>query len=175
MLFRSSWSLGKTNFWDYAKPLFGATLPPGVGLAGYATANPQPQALAFDATNALYQATGIPITPWDDTLAHNTYPMVRVVARDAASGAELASGHVVLPVSDEMTCVACHASGSSAAAKPTHGWVNDPRGPEKDYRRNILALHDDRQAGSPKFKRALTALGYLPQGDRKSTRLNSSH
>ena len=71
---------------------------------------------------------------------------------------------MVLPVSDEMTCIACHASGSSSAAKPTHGWVNDPRGPEKDYRRNILALHDDRQAGNLKFKRALTALGYLPQG-----------
>lgn len=160
----NSWSVGKTNFWDYAKPLFGVTLPPGIGLGGLATANPSPQALSFDSASSMYQAVGIPITPYDDTLARNTYPMVRVVARDSATGAELAAGHVVLPVSDEMTCIACHKSGSDPAARPAGGWVNDPRGPEKDCRRNILALHDDRQGGTRKYSAALKQLGYLKTG-----------
>ena len=50
--------------------------------------------------------------------------MMRLIARDA-DGALLASTDVVLPVSDEMDCRACHASGSGAAAQPAAGWVND--------------------------------------------------
>ena len=53
--------------------------------------------------------------------------------------------NIVLPVSDEMDCRACHASGSGAAARPAAGWVNDPDA-QRDYRLNILRLHDDRQA-----------------------------
>ena len=111
----------------------------------------------------MYQATGIPIVPYDDTLQMNTYPMVKVVARDAA-GTALGYGSVVLPVSDEMTCKACHASGSDAAAKPAKGWVYDPRGVQQDFRRNILALHDDRQGGQATYVSALTQRGYSPSG-----------
>ena len=41
-----------------------------------------------------------------------------------------------------MDCRACHASGSGAAAEPGSGWVWNPD-PERDYRLNILRLHDD--------------------------------
>ena len=108
-------------------------------------ASATPQAMSFQSAVSMFEAVGIPITPWDDNHQKNTYPMVKVVAKDTV-GNTLAEGHVVLPVSDEMTCVACHASGSQDAARPpVHGWLWDPRGPEKDYRRNILALHDDKQ------------------------------
>jgi hypothetical protein len=40
-----------------------------------------------------------------------------------------------------MSCKTCHASSSGDAAKPTAGWVNDAD-PEKDWKRNILLLHD---------------------------------
>lgn len=159
----NSFSASKTNFWNYVQPLYGASPAPDMGLAGFATASLTAQALSFDTASSMYQATGIPITPYDDNRVKNPYPMVRVAARDT-SGQVLAEGHVVLPVSDEMTCVACHASGSQAAAMPSKGWVNDPRGPEKDYRRNILSRHDDIQVGRAKFVSALKTLGYNPAG-----------
>ncbi|MBQ0929862.1 multiheme c-type cytochrome [Ideonella alba] len=160
---RNTYSVGKTNFWDFAKPLYGADLPPGIGLTGLGTAGVTPQAMSWQATPAMWEAVGIPITPVDDTFKKNTYPMTKVVVRDS-TGTEVAHARVVLPVSDEMTCVACHASGSQDAAKPARGWVYDPRGPEKDYRRNILARHDDQHLGTAKYKKALLAAGYSKKG-----------
>jgi hypothetical protein len=52
---------------------------------------------------------------------------------------------VVLPVSDEMSCKTCHASNSSSsAARPAAGWVNDAADTEKDCKKNILRLHDEK-------------------------------
>jgi hypothetical protein len=73
-----------------------------------------------------------------------------VVAKNSA-GAVLASNTAmtVLPVSDEMTCVACHASrtgGNAAqnAARPAPGWVGDAD-LQKDWKLNILRIHDQLQ------------------------------
>ncbi len=159
----NTYSLTKTNFWDYSALLFGVDLMPGKGLTGFGTASGLPQALLFDPLTKMHAAQGIPITPIDDNHVRNTYPMVRVVARDAG-GAQLAAAQVVLPVSDEMSCIACHASDSDAAARPVHGWVHDPRGPEQDYRRNVLSLHDDRQLQLTKYKNALKQLGLNKAG-----------
>ncbi|MEK8034004.1 hypothetical protein AACH06_24535 [Ideonella sp. DXS29W] len=157
-------SSDKTNFWKYALPLYGADLPADMGLGGWRTASLTPQTMGYQSTSSMFEAVGIPITPWDDQKKKNSYPMVKVVARDA-SGQSLAEGHVVLPVSDEMTCIACHASGSQEAARPpVHGWVNDARGPEMDYRRNILALHDDQHLSASKYKKALKTAGYDKAG-----------
>ncbi len=46
-----------------------------------------------------------------------------------------------------MNCRLCHLSGSGPAARPVAGWVNDPN-PGRDYRLNILRLHDERQWAS---------------------------
>ena len=59
----------------------------------------------------------------------------------------LGTTDVVLPVSDELNCRACHISDGSAAAQPLDGWVHDPD-PERDTRLNILRLHDDRRGGA---------------------------
>lgn len=158
----NSSSVGKTNFWQYAKDFFGVTLPMGEGLAGYRSAESVPQALDLDAARAQFVAEGVPITPYDDALAKNFYPLVRVAAHDAA-GNLLAEARVVLPVSDEMTCVGCHASGSVDAARPAAGWVGDPD-PERDYRRNVLRLHDEQKLPLTAYKNALTANGYAPAG-----------
>jgi hypothetical protein len=143
----NTYSAGKVNFWQYASTLYGAppTLPDNMGLAGYPMASPVPVALQWNATNSWFEAAGIPITPYDDALQKNYYPMVKVVARSKATTAVLASASIVLPVSDEMSCISCHASGSPAAAKPAAGWVNDPI-IERDWKRNILRLHDERTA-----------------------------
>jgi hypothetical protein len=157
-------SAGKTNFWSAVLPMFGVSLPVDTGLLGHnmpGAAN-TPQPMIFDSTLHWFIAEGIPITPYDNAGARQFYPMMKVTARDA-SGAALASTNIVLPVSDEMTCTACHASGSGAAAQPRAGWVNLPDA-QKDYRYNILRLHDDRQLGNPTYASALATRGYSASG-----------
>ena len=158
----NSFSVGKTNFWDYVADFFGVTPPAGEGLAGFRSAETTPQVMNLDAAAGMFVADGIPITPYDDTLAKNFYPMVRVAAHDG-NGNLLAEARVVLPVSDEMTCIGCHGSGSGDDARPDSGWLNDPD-PERDYRRNILNLHDQEQGAKPAYQSALATLGYSPAG-----------
>jgi hypothetical protein len=158
----NSYSVGKTNFWQYAESFFGMSLPNGIGLTGYGTMSDTPQAMKSDTTTGQFVAEGVPLTPYDDTMRRNPYPMTRVVARDA-NGAVLAEAHVVMPVSDEMTCISCHASSSGPAAKPMLGWVNDSN-LDRDYKRNILRLHDEKNLPQWKYKLALKQKGYDKTG-----------
>ncbi len=158
-------SAGKTNFWQHVSALFGVALPTDAGLAGknMPGSGNAPQPMTFDPAMSWFIAEGIPITPYDDAHAKNYYPMMRLVARDV-SGAVLATSDIVLPVSDEMDCTSCHASGSTGgAAKPAGGWVNDVD-PQRDFRRNILRLHDERHLADPAYIAALTASGYSTSG-----------
>ena len=84
--------------------------------------------------------------------------MMKVVAHDS-KGNPAASTANVLPVSDEMDCRACHGSNTSAAAMPNGGWVNNPN-PEKDYRLNILLLHDQHLTDPAAYQDALNKAGY---------------
>jgi hypothetical protein len=140
-------SVGKTNFWSWMGSLFGVTQANDVGLAGNATISATPRALTYNAGQMWFEAEGIPVTPYPDDYTvkgqKNFYPMVKVVARDATTLAVLATARTVLPVSDEMSCKTCHASNSGNAARPIAGWVNDAD-PEKEWKRNILLLHDQK-------------------------------
>jgi hypothetical protein len=148
-------SSGKGNFYGFVSAIYGASLNDNQGLAGWNMPGPNntPQAMLFENANEpapgvstpvnWFRAEGIPITPYDDAGQKNPYPMMLLVARDT-TGQVLGTSSIVLPVSDEMDCRACHASGTGAAAQPDGGWVNDPN-PERDYRLNILRLHDERQ------------------------------
>ena len=141
-------SATKTNFWDWVLKLFGAqpAADRGLNLSDPGTSNPTPSltpaAMTYNSVQGWWEAEGIPVTPYDDKGFKNYYPMVKVVAKDA-TGKVLASTKVVLPVSDEMSCKSCHASTSGNAAKPVAGWVNDVD-PEKDWKKNILRLHDEK-------------------------------
>jgi hypothetical protein len=136
-------SSDKTNFWDYSQKLFGTTLATDTGLTGLKTPNTIAQTMTFNATHQWWEAEGLPITPYNDDGSKNYYPMVNVTAKDT-KGNILASVNTVLPVSDEMDCKRCHASSSLAPkAKPKAGWVNNGD-PEKDFKLNILRLHDER-------------------------------
>ena len=161
---RNSTSVGKSNFWSYVEALFGIAPAADVGLAGNAMpgAANVPQPMAFDAAARWFIAEGVPITPHDDAGHVNTYPLMRLVARDAG-GSELAHTDIVLPVSEELNCRACHASDSSAAAEPFDGWVRDPD-PERDTRLNVLRLHDDLEGGKTAFSDALATAGYDAAG-----------
>jgi hypothetical protein len=162
-------SIGKTNFWQFVPALFGLALDPDMGLPvpgpdSYSMpgAGNMPQAIGFESTGDWYAAYGIPITPYDDALKKNPYPMMRLVAKTGA-GATLANTDIVLPVSDEMDCRVCHSSGSGPAAQPAAGWVNDPN-EQRDYRLNILSLHDDLWLGKAIYTDALNAAGYNSNG-----------
>lgn len=127
-------SANKTNFWQYVKSLYGAAVAPnrGLNLANPAVSNPTPSktpvAMGYNSAHSWFEAEGLPITPYDDAGIKNYYPMVKVVAKDK-NGNILASTQTVLPVSDEMTCKSCHASGGSVAAKPAvQGWAYTLRG-----------------------------------------------
>ncbi len=140
------------------------------GLAGWNMpgTNNTPQAMLFEQTNFVlvnwFRAEGIPLTPYDDTLRKNPYPLMRLVARDAASNV-IATTAIVLPVSDEMDCRACHASGSYSNTLPAAGWVWDAN-PDRDYRLNILRLHDERQVAlhAAVYAAALSNFNFHPSG-----------
>lgn len=161
----NSTAIGKTVFWDYEHQMYGANLPEDMGLAGKPMPGPSnvPKTMDWEPDAAWFAAYGIPITPWDDRGFKNPYPMMRLRARRASDGVELASLDVVLPVSDEMDCRACHGSGAGTAARPAAGWIYDADA-SRDYRLNILRLHDDHHALAANFIAAAAAVGYSTNG-----------
>ncbi|WP_345988172.1 hypothetical protein WCX18_11955 [Sulfurimonas sp. HSL1-2] len=150
----------KTNFWDYVGTLFLANPAPDVGLTGNHTPEMTEHMLHYNAGENWWEATGLPITPYNDDGSKNYYPMVDVVAKDG-SGNVLATTRVVLPVSDEMDCRACHGSASGySEAMPSSGWENDAD-PEKDFKWNILRLHDEEHPSAVSAHQTeLQAAGY---------------
>lgn len=147
----NSSSKNKSNFWKNSMGLFGADLAPGQGLTGLwmpvdAKQASQPlgaTSLQWDPTLSLFRAFGVPITDTDDSGKQNTYPLMRVTAYNKSTGAFMASSDIVLPVSSETSCASCHATGAAAAKDPSTVWANDTD-LEKQYRKNVLILHDKR-------------------------------
>ena len=171
-------SIGKSDFWQFVLPLFGVSLPldvglpvPGPGSFAMPGTNNIPQAMLFETNATWFSAYGVPITPYDDTLTKNPYPMMRLVATTGSNS--LGRLDVVLPVSDEMDCRACHASGSGDAAKPTSGWVNVSN-PQLDYRLNILLLHDEQQGTDAVFQAALATNQFNAAGLYATATVNSN-
>ena len=162
-------SSNKTNFWDFAAYLFpGYTSVKEVGLTGNKTPSTIPYAMRYNSQHSWWEADGIPILNRDDDNTKNYYPMVRVVAKNTA-GAILATADVVLPVSDEMDCAKCHASTvSSNDAKPIAGWENNTD-VLKDYKLNILKLHDEKYPINSTDLSALSAKGYNYQTSLSDT------
>ncbi|HEX5400094.1 MAG TPA: Ig-like domain-containing protein [Verrucomicrobiae bacterium] len=175
----NSTAAGKGNFYDFALPLYGVNLPVDSGLLdwGMPGTNNTPQAMLFEQTNTpvpplpgvttpvnWWRAEGIPISPYDDAGKKNPYPLMLLAARDAGNNV-IATNQIVLPISDEMDCRACHASGSADDARPAAGWVWDGN-QERDFRLNILRLHDQHEftnhAGL--YAAALLARGFNPAG-----------
>jgi hypothetical protein len=142
----NSTSIGKSNFWQYVLPLYGASLPPGQGLQGMWMPKDAPTldgtTLKWDLALGLFKAPGVPILPVDDAGLTNRYPLMRFSALDKA-GAVLASTDVVLPVSEETSCQNCHATGKVAAPTGTQTWSTDTD-LESQARRNVLILHNAR-------------------------------
>jgi hypothetical protein len=125
----NTYSVGKSNFWTYAKQLFGVTLADNVGLTGKGLAG------AMDPSGDHFTAIGIPLTEFSDSAptTPDPYQLANIVVKDS-QGATLATNQVVAPVSTEMHCDNCHKDG---AFNISTGKVET----------NILTLHD-REEGS---------------------------
>jgi hypothetical protein len=161
----NSTGAGKTNFWDYTAALYGSVATDG-GLFGSnmpGLAN-TPQPMAYEAAHEWWIAPGIPLPPIDDQGRPNSYPMMEVVAR-TTGGNFLASTQIVLPVSSEMDCRACHGSGTPApaGAEPASGWVDLTLTNEiRDYRLNVLKVHDEHRLPNPADRSSLGSPGFSP-------------
>ena len=137
----NTFSVGKSNFWDYDLALFGVDLPPNIGLKGRGSAGEMDKALDH------FTAEGIPLTEFRDSAPAEPYPyqLATVIARDTATSAELARTITVAPVSTEMHCDFCHSDGQREGIAT--GKVET----------NILVLHDREHAGDypPGFGRLM--------------------
>jgi hypothetical protein len=121
---------GKTDFWQYVSKLFGVSLPPGIGLTGNGLFGTM-QVAGNPADH--FEATGIPVLPYNDQMKWNPYQVAKVELKNR-SGKVLESTSVVLPVSDELNCAMCHATGADASAN--YGIDTGT------LEGNILAIHD---------------------------------
>ena len=144
--------VNKSNFWTYAKPLYGATLATGQGLKGLYMPKDAPNlaahSLSWNGADGLFKAEGIPVLPKDDAGIANRYPLMRLVATEKASGTVVANLDIVTPVSEETTCANCHLTGKAATpAIPGVVW-STKADPEIQSRENVLLLHDSRQGTS---------------------------
>lgn len=120
----NTFSVGKTDFWQWAPRLFNVNLPPNIGLTGNGLAgNMQPTG------NNDWSATGIPVTPVDDNGLLNAYPISNIQV--VANGQPVASTHAVVPVSWEISCNLCHPTNSGGAPAS-----------DADVEYDILRQHD---------------------------------
>jgi hypothetical protein len=103
----NTYSVGKTNFWDYDVQLFGVDLPANVGLTGNGLTG------EMTPVENYFVATGIPITPYTDAdLVHEDPFQLGLLKLYDQSDQLLATAPPVVPVSNEINCVSsgCHAS-----------------------------------------------------------------
>ena len=132
----NTYSVGKTDFWQYAKKLFGVDLAPNVGLTGATLAG------KMHVSGDHFVIEGVPLTPYRDSAPQpgpqNLYPyqLAHLVAKDSATGQVLAETTTVAPVSTEMRCDVCHADGLQEEIRTGN------------IETNILTLHDREEGTS---------------------------
>ncbi len=99
-------SSNKLNFWKYAKD-YGYNVADDVGITG----NKLSGEMVLSSDKKYYEATAIPVTPYNDSdpKKFNAYQLAKITVLDKKTNKPIAlSDSVVVPVSDEMMCSACH-------------------------------------------------------------------
>lgn len=106
----NTYSVGKINFWSHVNSLFGVTLQNNIGLSG----NGLSGTLIWNGT--AYEATGVPITPFDDATPtiEQPYQLAEIILKDLNTQQELDRTSFVVPTSTEMHCELCHSGGGNA-------------------------------------------------------------
>ncbi len=130
----NTYSVGKTNFWDYAAKIFGGSLSPNIGLAGKGLAG------EMDLVADHFVAQGVPVTEFSDSAPTTPqyFQLAQMIVTDLATENGLSQTNIVVPISSEMRCDVCHNSPS-----PTN------------FRMNILQKHDEEE-GTPLVNQALS-------------------
>jgi hypothetical protein len=103
----NTYSVGKTNFWDYEDQIFGVNLPPNIGLTGKGLTG------EMRVVENYFLVEGVPITPYTDADLFNEDPFqLGLIKAHNMSDSLLASTQPVVPVSNEINCVSagCHSS-----------------------------------------------------------------
>jgi len=127
----NTYSVGKTNFWDFEDQLFGVSLPPNIGLTGVGLSGD------MEIHENFFKVEGVPITPFVDADLVNEDPFqLGLLTLYDHTGTPLATTQPVIPVSNEINCVSsgCHSS-----------------------EQNILNEHDDEGGFDPNNKPILCA------------------
>ena len=102
----NTYSVGKTNFWNYEDQLFGVSLPPDVGLTGVGLSG------TMQNVENYFHVEGVPLTPFTDADLNNEDPFQLGLLKLYDSTSILAMTQPVIPVSNEINCVSsgCHSS-----------------------------------------------------------------
>ena len=110
----NTYSVGKTNFWDYESQLFGVNLPENIGLTGKGMSGD------MDIQGEAFKADGIPVTPYTDAnlQTEDPYQLALLTVFDNQNNV-LATTQNVIPVSNEISCVSagCHTSETQILAQ----------------------------------------------------------
>ena len=111
----NTYSVGKTNFWDYDIQLFGVDLPPNVGLTGSGLTG------TMQTTENYFFVTGIPLTPYTDANLVSEDPFqLGLLTLYNSSNQQLATTQPVVPVSNEINCVSSGGHSSEQAILNQH-------------------------------------------------------
>lgn len=104
----NTYSVGKTNFWDYEDKLFGVNLPENIGLAGKGLSG----SMDVPAGENFYHVEGVPITPFTDDDLINEDPYQLALVEVKMNGVKIAETQNIMPVSNEINCLSsgCHTS-----------------------------------------------------------------
>jgi hypothetical protein len=107
----NTYSVGKTNFWDFEQALLGVDLAPNIGLTGNGLAGTmQPSG----GTRTDWEVSGIPVTPINDAGIEDAYPLANISV--LSGGQETARTQAVVPVSWEISCELCHTTPGISVA-----------------------------------------------------------
>jgi hypothetical protein len=98
----NTYSVGKSNFWQYDLPLFGVDLPANVELKERSCGEMDLSGIA--------SSPGIPDEFETHILSAEPYQLAQIIVKDLADTV-LASNYIVSPVSTEMHCDSCHFDG----------------------------------------------------------------
>ena len=108
-----------------------------------------------------WAADGVPMSPVDDSGRRNAYPLMRVQAREKATGQVVASTDVVLPVASEADCQNCHAPVLDCAATSAQTGLDLQCNGEALGRTpfDVMTLDGDSQGNMPPAGPPLETLG----------------
>lgn len=135
----------KSNFWTHAGALFGATIPPGVGLTGHGMSG----FMSRTPGSNDWSVTGIPITQIDDSGRENPYNLATVTVK--RNGTIMGMTQAVVPVSWEMSCNLCHATPGISTATDILRSHDRLHGTQLETAKPVLCAgcHADAALGAP--------------------------